>query len=164
VIARGGRVTAAGVGVFVGDNPENHIVHNEIFDLYYSGISVGSIQDFGPSQATGNVVEHNHVHDVGQGVLSDLAGICRCPCASNTLQVMLLAASRVRWGVVGPEGIGLARTRVRAPLCVADGQAGYETKVPFLLETKGFQESFEKMLCEARPVGVPTSKRREIGP
>jgi hypothetical protein len=27
-----GRVTAAGVGVFVGDNPENRIVHNEIVD------------------------------------------------------------------------------------------------------------------------------------
>ena len=34
LIAHGGRVTAAGVGVFVGDNPENQIVHNEIFDLF----------------------------------------------------------------------------------------------------------------------------------
>jgi len=64
--------------VFVGDNPDNQIVHNHIHDLYYSGISVGSVQDFWPSQATGNVVEHNHVHHLGRGMLSDLAGIYTC--------------------------------------------------------------------------------------
>ena len=76
-IAHCGRFTPEAVGVFIGDNANNKIVRNHIYDLFYTGISVGSVQDFGPSQATGNVVEHNHVHDVGQGVLSDLAGICR---------------------------------------------------------------------------------------
>jgi copper-binding protein NosD len=75
VIARGGRLVAAGVGVFVGDNPENRVVHNHIFDLRYSGISVGSVQEFKPSHATGNIVEYNHVHDIGQGMLSDIGGI-----------------------------------------------------------------------------------------
>ena len=36
--------------------------------LFYSGISVGSVQDFGPRQATGNVIEYNHIHDIGQGI------------------------------------------------------------------------------------------------
>jgi hypothetical protein len=61
--------------VFVGDDAENRVVHNHIHDLFYSGISVGSFQDFGPSQAAGNVVESNHIHDIGQGLLGDLAGI-----------------------------------------------------------------------------------------
>jgi len=105
VIAHGGRVTAAGVGVFVGDNPENRIVYNEIFDLYYSGISVGSIQDFGPSQATGNVVEHNHVHDVGQGVLSDLAGIYTCSTPGSRIAYNVVHDVTRReyggWGIYG---------------------------------------------------------------
>jgi hypothetical protein len=78
VISHGGRFTPEAVGVFVGDNANNTIVHNDIFDLYYSGISVGSIQDFGPSQAAGNIVEYNRVHNIGQGMLSDLAGIYTC--------------------------------------------------------------------------------------
>jgi hypothetical protein len=39
---------------------------------------VGSVQDFGPCEATGNVIEYNHIHDIGQGMLSDLAGIYTC--------------------------------------------------------------------------------------
>ena len=74
-IAHCGRFTPEAVGVFVGDNADNKVIHNHIYDLFYSGISVGSVQDFGPSEARGNVVEYNHVHDIGQGILSDLAGI-----------------------------------------------------------------------------------------
>ena len=48
--------------VFVGDNANNKIIHNHIHDLFYSAISVGSVQDFGPSQATGNIIEYNHIH------------------------------------------------------------------------------------------------------
>jgi hypothetical protein len=77
-IAHCGRFTPEAVGVFVGDNADNKIIHNHIHDLFYSGISVGSIQDFGPSQATGNVIEYNYIHDIGQGMLSDLAGIYTC--------------------------------------------------------------------------------------
>jgi hypothetical protein len=74
-IGHGGRLMAAGVGVFVGDNPGNKIIHNHIFDLRYSGISVGSVQEFRASQATDNIIEYNHVHDIGQGMLSDMGGI-----------------------------------------------------------------------------------------
>jgi hypothetical protein len=63
------------VGIFIGDNANHRIVHNHVHDLFYSGISVGSVQDFGPNHATNNFIEFNHVHDIGQGMLSDLAGI-----------------------------------------------------------------------------------------
>ncbi len=88
VIAHCGRFTPEAVGVFVGDNANNQIIHNHIYDLFQSGISVGSVQDFGPSQAQGNVIEYNHVHDIGQGMLSDLAGIytCSTPRQSHPLQ------------------------------------------------------------------------------
>ncbi len=77
-IAHLGRLTPEAVGIFVGDNAECSIVHNHIQDTFYSAISVGSVQDFGSCEATGNVVEYNHIHDIGQGMLSDLAGIYTC--------------------------------------------------------------------------------------
>ncbi|MDB6038917.1 MAG: hypothetical protein JWM99_2758, partial [Verrucomicrobiales bacterium] len=77
-IAHLGRFTPEAVGVFVGDNAECKIVHNHIYDLFYSGISMGSVQDFGPVQASNNIVEYNNIHDIGQGMLSDLGGIYAC--------------------------------------------------------------------------------------
>jgi len=78
VIAQCGRFTPEAAGIFVGDNAHIQVVHNHIYDLFWCGIQVGSVQDFGPSQARSNVIEHNHVHDVGQGMLSDVAGIYTC--------------------------------------------------------------------------------------
>jgi hypothetical protein len=108
VIAHCGRFTPEAVGVFVGDNAENRIVHNHIYDLYYSGVSVGSVQDFGPNQASGNVVESNHIHDIGQGVLSDLAGIYTCS-APNSRIAYNVVHDVVRreyggWGIYPDEG------------------------------------------------------------
>ena len=78
VIAHCGRFTPEAMGVFVGDNANNSVIYNHIYDLFQCGISVGSVQDFGPNHAEGNIVEYNHIHDIGQGMLSDLAGIYTC--------------------------------------------------------------------------------------
>lgn len=74
-ITGGGHLFPGSVGVFVGENPDNKVVRNHIHDLPWMGISVGSLQTFEPSQATGNLVEHNYVHHIGQGVMSDVGGI-----------------------------------------------------------------------------------------
>src|SRR6266542_4485043 len=37
--------------------------------------SVGWQWDFKPSKAGGNIVERNHIHDLGDGLLSDMGGI-----------------------------------------------------------------------------------------
>lgn len=107
-IAHLGRFTPEAVGVFVGDNAECEIVHNHIHDLFYSGISVGSVQDFGPCEATGNIVEYNHIHDVGQGMLSDLAGIYACSSPQSRVGFNVVHDVSRRdyggWGIYPDEG------------------------------------------------------------
>jgi hypothetical protein len=107
-IAHCGRLTPEAVGVFVGDNAHNQIIHNHIYDVFYSGISVGSVQDFGPAQATGNVIEYNHVHDIGQGLLSDLAAIYTCSTPASRIRFNLLHDVSRRdyggWGIYPDEG------------------------------------------------------------
>jgi hypothetical protein len=74
-ITHGGRLHPAGIGVWVGQSHHNTIEHNEIWDLYYSGLSVGWTWGYGPSQCHDNTIAYNNIHLLGQQVLSDLGGI-----------------------------------------------------------------------------------------
>jgi hypothetical protein len=74
-ITAGGRVFPAGVGVLVRHARDTTISHNEIHDLYYSGISVGWTWGFAESVERDNTVVGNHIHDIGQGRLSDMGGV-----------------------------------------------------------------------------------------
>ena len=74
-VAFGGRMHPAGIGVWLGLSPENLVEHNDIHDFYYSGLSVGWTWGYHPTPARNNVIQHNHVHHIGQGVLSDMGGI-----------------------------------------------------------------------------------------
>jgi hypothetical protein len=75
LVAHIGRVHPAAVGLLVTHARENVLEHNEVADTYYSAISVGWRWSGGPSPAHHNRIEYNTLHDLGQGVLSDLAGI-----------------------------------------------------------------------------------------
>ncbi len=75
LIAYGGRVHPAGVGVWIGHAASNRIERNTIHDLYYSGISGGWKWIFGDNPAHDNRIEWNHIYRIGQGVLSDMGGI-----------------------------------------------------------------------------------------
>ena len=71
----GGRVYAAGVGLWLAQSSGNTISHNEIHSFNYSGISVGWNWNEAPNRTHSNTIEYNRVHHVMQGVLSDGGGI-----------------------------------------------------------------------------------------
>ena len=74
-ISSGGRVFPSAVGVLCLDAFGNDILHNHIHDFYYTGISCGWYWGYGDNVAKDNLIEKNHVHEIGQGVLNDMGGI-----------------------------------------------------------------------------------------
>ncbi len=73
----GGHVFAAGIGIWVAQSSYNQISHNDIHDFLYSGMSIGWNWNDAPNRTHHNVIEFNHVHHLGHGVLSD-AGLIYC--------------------------------------------------------------------------------------
>ncbi|MBQ1429430.1 MAG: right-handed parallel beta-helix repeat-containing protein [Kiritimatiellae bacterium] len=74
LVSEGGRVDPAGVGVWIGHAVGNTVAHCTIRDMYYSGISAGWNWGFAQT-ARDNVLEWNHIYDIGRHVLSDMGGI-----------------------------------------------------------------------------------------
>ena len=79
VIAGVGRVIPSGEAIFQGSGHDNLYTHNEIYDAYHGGIHVCSLTcppgSHNSHGAYNNVASFNHIHDLGQGILSDFGGI-----------------------------------------------------------------------------------------
>jgi hypothetical protein len=74
-ISAGGRIFHSAVGILSMHAFNNEISHNHIWDYYYTGISVGWVWGYMESVSRDNRIEYNHIHQIGQGLLSDMGGI-----------------------------------------------------------------------------------------
>ena len=70
-----GRLHPAAVGIWIGHAAHNTVQRCEVYDIYYSAVSVGWVWGYSESVANNNIVRNNHLHKIGQKLLSDMGAV-----------------------------------------------------------------------------------------
>ena len=74
-IRQGGRFNPEGTGIALTHVSDSKVLHCEIHDFFYTGISVGWTWGFSGSVAQRNEIAFNRIYDLGKGVMSDMGGV-----------------------------------------------------------------------------------------
>ena len=97
------------VGVLLMQTYSNQVIHNHIHDGFYTGVSVGWEWGYQRSISRDNLVAYNHIHHIGQGLLSDMGavytlGVSPGTIIRNNLIHDVDAHNYGGWGIYNDEG------------------------------------------------------------
>ncbi len=71
-----GLLYPSAIGIWIGNSGWNRLLHNQIFNCHYTGISCGWTWGYAPTRTVANRIEHNHIHHINHHeILSDNGGI-----------------------------------------------------------------------------------------
>ena len=97
------------VGILLMNTNGNHVAHNDIHHGWYTGVSIGWNWGYQRSLSRDNVIEYNHIHHIGQGLLSDMGaiytlGVSPGTVLRNNLIHDVNANHYGGWGIYNDEG------------------------------------------------------------
>jgi hypothetical protein len=161
LILSGGRIHPAGIGVLILNAHDCLVSHNTIRDLYYTGISVGWVWGAGFSPSQRNKILSNRIDQIGQDVLSDMAGIYTLGESPGTV-IRGNVISNVRkaryggWGIYFDEGSRW--------ILVENNVAAYTEDSPFHIHYGGDNIVKNNLFAYGENAQMQFSNNSKIGP